>query len=165
MIVFSTAIKMKITSESNRARAHHYQERKLSDNQFPGWRETSDPNQDLLSKEKHTWISRRHRNRTENEIQSNQPETIKGEYVVMKYTEVKSTDTVMQSMTASTTRLTFDTGASILKTIHPKPFSGEAIKTRIFILQINNKIADAAKTTEKRKIHYIIFLLWNSAAE
>ena len=69
-----------------------------------------------------------------------------------EYTEMKLTDTVVQFMTASITGLTFSTGASVLKAIHLKSFSDGVIKIKIFILQINNKIADAAEVTEEKKI-------------
>ena len=47
----------------------------------------------------------------------------------------------------------------ILKTINSDLFRKETIKTRIFILQINNKIIDATEIFEKRKIRYVMSLL------
>ena len=43
--------------------------------------------------------------------------------------------------------------------IHSDSFRKETIKTRIFILQVNNKITNAIKTFKKRKIRYVMFLL------
>ena len=51
-----------------------------------------------------------------------------------------------------TAELIYDIEASILKTIYSEPFSSEVLKVQIFILQIDNKIADAAETSEERKI-------------
>ena len=49
--------------------------------------------------------------------------------------------------------------AITFKTTYSDSFRKETIKTRIFILQINNKIIDITKTFEKRKIRYVILLL------
>ena len=66
---------------------------------------------------------------------------------------------------ALTTGLPFSTGASMLKAAHSESFSSGLIKAKIFILQVDNKIADAAETTEGRKIRYRMSLLRGSAAE
>ena len=68
--------------------------------------------------------------------------------------------------TAITIRgLTFDTEASMLKAAHSEPFSGKSVKAKIFILQVNNKIADAAEASEERKIRYEMSLLRGLVAE
>ena len=51
------------------------------------------------------------------------------------------------------------TNVITLKTIHSDSFKKETIKTRIFILQIDNKITNVIKTFEKKKIRYIMSLL------
>ena len=51
------------------------------------------------------------------------------------------------------------TNAITLKTTHSDSFRKETIKTRIFILQIDNKIIDVTRTFEKRKICYVMLLL------
>ena len=69
-------------------------------------------------------------------------------------------------MTALTTvRFAYSTEASILKAVYLKPFSSKSVKTKIFILQVNNKIADAAEASEERKIKYNISLLRGSAVK
>ena len=66
---------------------------------------------------------------------------------------VKSRDYITQFMTVLTTEgLIYRTEISMLKTVHSKLFSDEIIKIRIFILQINNKIVDAAKALKNQKI-------------
>ena len=55
--------------------------------------------------------------------------------------------------------MSFNTNVITLKTTHSNSFREETTKTRIFILQINNKITNVAKTSEKRKIRYIMLLL------
>ena len=55
--------------------------------------------------------------------------------------------------------MSIDTNVIILKTIYSDSFKKETIKTRIFILQIDNKITDITRTSEKRKIRYIMSLL------
>ena len=45
------------------------------------------------------------------------------------------------------------------KTVHSDSFRGETIKTRIFILQVDNKITNVVEIFEKRKIRYIMLLL------
>jgi Retrotransposon gag protein len=57
-------------------------------------------------------------------------------------------------------------GATItLKAAHPDPFSGGAVRARIFIQQVDNKIADAAGASDGRKIRYAVSLLRGQAAE
>ena len=58
-----------------------------------------------------------------------------------------------------------NTNAIIFKTIHPNLFRKETIKTRIFILQIDNKITNVTETFEKRKIRYVMFLLKEMTTE
>ena len=55
--------------------------------------------------------------------------------------------------------MSINTNVIIFKTIHPNSFRRETIKTRIFILQIDNKIIDITKAFEKKKIRYTISLL------
>ena len=61
--------------------------------------------------------------------------------------------------------LTYSTETNMLKAAHSEPFSDELIKIRIFILQINNKIADTAEISEERKIRYRMLLLRELTAE
>jgi hypothetical protein len=53
----------------------------------------------------------------------------------------------------------------ILKAVHLNPFLGGAIRARIFIQQVDNKIVDAAEASNRRKVRYTIFLLRGQAAE
>ena len=76
------------------------------------------------------------------------------------HSAVESEYTLEQSMAASTTAgLTYGTEASVLKAAHSEPFSGELMKVRIFILQMDNKITDAAGASEGRKIKYEMSLV------
>ena len=52
-----------------------------------------------------------------------------------------------------------NTNVITLKTIYSDLFREETIKTRIFILQIDNKIIDVTRTFEERKIRYVMSLL------
>ena len=52
-----------------------------------------------------------------------------------------------------------DTNVITFKTIHPDSFKEETIKTRIFILQIDNKITNVTRIFKERKIRYIMSLL------
>ena len=61
--------------------------------------------------------------------------------------------------------MSIDTNVITLKTIHSNLFKKETTKTRIFILQVNNKIIDVTKTFEKRKIRYVILLLREMTTE
>jgi hypothetical protein len=57
-------------------------------------------------------------------------------------------------------------GANItLKAVYPDPFLGGAIRARIFIQQVDNKIVDAAGASNRRKIRYTISLLRGQVAE
>jgi hypothetical protein len=57
-------------------------------------------------------------------------------------------------------------GANItLKAVHPNPFLEGAMRARIFIQQVDNKIVDVAGTSNRRKVRYAIFLLRGQAAE
>ena len=53
----------------------------------------------------------------------------------------------------------------MLKTAHPNPFYGGNLKAKIFLQQVDNKIADAAGASEKQQIRYMISLLKEPAAE
>ena len=68
-------------------------------------------------------------------------------------------------MALITAELVYDTGVSMLKAAHLESFSGGLIKVKIFILQIDNKITDAAETFEERKIRYKMSLLRESVTE
>ena len=69
-------------------------------------------------------------------------------------------------MAASITAgLTFKTEASMLKTIYLKSFSGKLMRAKNFILQVDNKIADAAEVSKRRKIRYKMSLLKDSVTE
>ena len=59
----------------------------------------------------------------------------------------------------TTVKLTFKMKASILKAVYSEPFSNKIIRAQIFILQTDNKIADAAEAIKKQKIHYAMLLL------
>ena len=52
-----------------------------------------------------------------------------------------------------------NTNVITLKTIHLDSFRKRTTKTRIFILQVNNKIIDVVKTSKERKIRYTMSLL------
>ena len=55
--------------------------------------------------------------------------------------------------------MSIDTNTITLKTVYSNLFRKETTKTRIIILQINNKIIDVTKVFEKKKIRYVILLL------
>ena len=57
------------------------------------------------------------------------------------------------------------TDSITLKAAHPDPFYGGNLKAKIFLQQVDNKIADAAGASEGQWIRYMIFLLRGSAAE
>ena len=52
-----------------------------------------------------------------------------------------------------------DTNTIILKTTHSNSFRKETTKTRIFILQVDNKITNVTRTFKERKIYYVMSLL------
>ena len=41
---------------------------------------------------------------------------------------------------------------TVLKAVHPNSFNSGLLKAKMFIIQVDNKIADAAGATERRKI-------------
>ena len=51
------------------------------------------------------------------------------------------------------------TNVITLKMTHSDSFRGGTIKTRIFILQIDNKIIDVTRTFKEKKIRYVMSLL------
>lgn len=53
----------------------------------------------------------------------------------------------------------------IFKPVYFNLFNDEIQKTRIFTQQVDNKITDMARATNKRKISYIISLLKETAIE
>ena len=55
--------------------------------------------------------------------------------------------------------------AIIFKTVHSNSFKEKTIKTRIFILQIDNKITNVIRTFKKKKIRYVMFLLRKMTTE
>ena len=55
--------------------------------------------------------------------------------------------------------MSIDTNVITFKTIHSNSFRKETTKTRIFILQVNNKITNIVRIFEEKKIRYIMFLL------
>ena len=57
------------------------------------------------------------------------------------------------------------TDSITLKAAHPDPFYGGNLKAKIFLQQVDNKIANAARASEGRWIRYMISLLRGSAAE
>ena len=76
----------------------------------------------------------------------------------MKLEPIRPTRNRKELMT-SIIGISINTNAITLKTVHPNPFKEETTKTRIFILQVDNKIADAARTSKERKIRYVMLLL------
>ena len=57
------------------------------------------------------------------------------------------------------------TDSITLKAAHPDQFNGGNLKAKIFLQQVDNKIADAAGAFEGQRIRYMISLLRGSAAE
>ena len=57
------------------------------------------------------------------------------------------------------------TDSITLKAAHPDPFYGENLKAKIFLQQVDNKIANAAGASEGQRIRYMISLLRGPAAE
>ena len=57
------------------------------------------------------------------------------------------------------------TDSITLKAAHPDPFYGGNLKAKIFLQQVDNKIANAAVASEGRQIRYMISLLRGPAAE
>ena len=55
--------------------------------------------------------------------------------------------------------MSIDTNVITFKIIHSNLFKEETTKTRIFILQVDNKIVDIVETFEEKKIRYIMSLL------
>ena len=55
--------------------------------------------------------------------------------------------------------MSIDTNVITLKTVHSDSFRRETTKTRIFILQIDNKITNVTKTFKEKKIRYKMLLL------
>ena len=126
-------------------------------NQFSGWREEG-PGHTQDSNSEGTVTRSRHRRRHREAGPSNKEQTT--------YQAVEPADALEQPMASSTVGgLAYGTGASVLKAAHPEPFSGGSVKAKIFILQVDNKIADAAGASEGRKIRYAMSLLRGSAAE
>ena len=52
-----------------------------------------------------------------------------------------------------------DTNIITFKIVHSNSFKRETTKTKIFILQVNNKITNVTKTFKEKKIRYIMSLL------
>ena len=76
-----------------------------------------------------------------------------------------NTAVITSAYSAITEGLSYETEANILKIIYSESFSDKSVKIKIFILQINNKIADTAEASEERKIHYKMSLLQELTAE
>ena len=57
------------------------------------------------------------------------------------------------------------TDSITLKAAHLDSFYGENLKAKIFLQQVDNKIADAAGASEGQRIRYMISLLRGPAAE
>ena len=57
------------------------------------------------------------------------------------------------------------TDSITLKAAHPDPFYGGNLKAKIFLQQVDNKIANATGASEGQQIRYMISLLRGSAAE
>ena len=72
----------------------------------------------------------------------------------------------MSSNLAGPSRWTWTGTDSItLKAAHPDPFYGGNLKAKIFLKQVDNKIANAAGAFEGKQIRYMISLLRGPAAE
>jgi hypothetical protein len=83
-------------------------------------------------------------------------------------TEPKRRDnlTTVQSMASVAGQSSAYTGTNItLKAVHSNSFLEGAMRARIFIQQVDNKIVDAAETSNKRKVRYTTSLLRGQAAE
>ena len=57
------------------------------------------------------------------------------------------------------------TNSITLKAAHPDPFYGGNLKAKIFLQQVDNKIANAVGASERQQIRYMISLLREPAAE
>ena len=57
------------------------------------------------------------------------------------------------------------TDSITFKAAHPNPFYGGNLKAKIFLQQVDNKIAGAARASERQRIRYMISLVRGSAAE
>ena len=57
------------------------------------------------------------------------------------------------------------TDSITLKAAHPDSFYRGNLKAKIFLQQVDNKIANAAGASERQRIRYMIFFLGGSAAE
>ena len=57
------------------------------------------------------------------------------------------------------------TDSITLEAAHPDPFYGGNLKANIFLQQVNNKIANAARDSEGQRIRYMISFLRGPAAE
>ena len=57
------------------------------------------------------------------------------------------------------------TDSITLKAAHSDSFYGESLKAKIFLQQVDNKIANAAGASERQQIRYMISLLRRLAAE
>ena len=79
--------------------------------------------------------------------------TIKVESKLTRFTRNR------KKLMTSIINMSFSTNAITLKVVHSNPFRGETTKTRIFILQVDNKIVNVVRTFERRKIRYVILLL------
>ena len=47
----------------------------------------------------------------------------------------------------------------VLKAIYSDSFSSKSLKVKMFIIQINNKIADTVRAIKDHKIKYVMLLL------
>ena len=77
--------------------------------------------------------------------------------VEVKLEPIESTRNKKKLMT-NIIDMSVNTNVITLKTTHSDLFKRKTIKTRIFILQIDNKITNVVKTF-KKKIRYMMFLL------
>ena len=55
--------------------------------------------------------------------------------------------------------ITTEGTVTVLKTVHLNSFHSGLLKAKIFIIQINNKIADMVGVTDDQKIQYAMSLL------
>ena len=64
-----------------------------------------------------------------------------------------------------TNLITEEMTATVLKAVHLNSFHSKSLKAKMFIIQVNNKIADAAEATDRQRICYAMLLLRRPALE
>ena len=77
----------------------------------------------------------------------------------------QQTEPIASNLAGSSGWTGIRTDSITLKAAHPDPFYGGNLKAKIFLQQVDNKIANAAGASEGRRIRYMISLLRRPAAE